>query len=335
MRAHVGSEQAQAELGPFLRRRRHAIDQSATRLGPYVRLAIRVGKPVTQEEMAEALDVSRQWCAMLEAGTAHATTPLLARISDVLSLSPQDRLELFRLGIPDLDGTLSALDPSVEEAARRFGRLRERFLTLGEIEERGLRPRVARSWIRSRRSGVDASLKIVPLADVPFDELQERNERLLRASLPIVRHLEDQIADTGYAALLTDARGRLLLLHGETPILRRLEKIEAEPGVDGDEPSIGTNAIGMAIADGTPIQLIAGEHFCEGWQEFTCTAAPIRDLQSGEMVGVLDITGPYKMARPQSLGLITDLALEIEEQFAKSGPTRGEGEGGRAVVSSA
>ncbi|MBV8424831.1 MAG: hypothetical protein JO349_06545 [Candidatus Eremiobacteraeota bacterium] len=124
-------------------------------------------------------------------------------------------------------------------------------------------------------------------------------------------------------------------LEGDTSIVRHLEKIDALPGADGYESAIGTNAIGTAIADGKPFQLIAGEHFCDGWQDLTCTAAPIRDLRSGDTVGVLDITGHYKLARPQHLGLITDLALEIEELFAQSPPQRGEGEGGRAVVSSA
>lgn len=46
-------------VGEFLREHRRLIPRDATALGPFLRLPVRLGKAVTQEEIAEALGVSR------------------------------------------------------------------------------------------------------------------------------------------------------------------------------------------------------------------------------------------------------------------------------------
>ena len=90
-------------IGAFLKEHRRLISRDATALGPHPRLPVRHGKRVTQEEIAEAIGVSRVWYAMLESGAALQTSPrLLARLVDVLALPDEGREGLFRLGLPDL-----------------------------------------------------------------------------------------------------------------------------------------------------------------------------------------------------------------------------------------
>jgi transcriptional regulator with XRE-family HTH domain len=61
-------------------------------------LPIRVGKPVTQEELAEHLEISRGWYARFEAGLrADFSIRLLNRLGDMLLLSISERAELMRL----------------------------------------------------------------------------------------------------------------------------------------------------------------------------------------------------------------------------------------------
>jgi len=57
-------------IGAFLKEHRGLISRGATALGPHPRLPARHGKGVTQEEIAEAIGVSRVWYAMLESGAA-------------------------------------------------------------------------------------------------------------------------------------------------------------------------------------------------------------------------------------------------------------------------
>ena len=61
--------------GAFLKEQRRRIPRDAPSLGRYVRLPARRGKVVTQEELAEAIGVSRVWYAMLESGAALNTSP--------------------------------------------------------------------------------------------------------------------------------------------------------------------------------------------------------------------------------------------------------------------
>ena len=49
-------------------------------------------------------------------------------------------------------------------------------------------------------------------------------------------------------------------------MVRLLERLEFVAGADWSEDAAGTNAIGTALTDGRPLQLMAAEHFCEGWQ---------------------------------------------------------------------
>src|ERR1700735_4548502 len=89
--------------GAFLKEQRRRIPRDAPSLGPYLRLPVRRGKAVSQEELAEAIGVSRVWYAMLESGAALNTSPrLLARLADALNLSDESRKVLFQLALPEL-----------------------------------------------------------------------------------------------------------------------------------------------------------------------------------------------------------------------------------------
>jgi DNA-binding XRE family transcriptional regulator len=92
-------------IGALLKEHRHNIPRDAPFLGPYLRLPVRRGKAVSQEEVAEASGVSRVWYSMLESGAALKTSPrLITRLAEVLSLSDEMRELLFRLAFPELLG---------------------------------------------------------------------------------------------------------------------------------------------------------------------------------------------------------------------------------------
>lgn len=62
-----------------MRQRRQAIPPQAQVVGDYVRSRERVGRPVTQEELAEALKISREWYCALENGRCAEISAELAR----------------------------------------------------------------------------------------------------------------------------------------------------------------------------------------------------------------------------------------------------------------
>jgi DNA-binding XRE family transcriptional regulator len=87
----------------FLTQLRRRIDPATKVLGGYERLHSRVGRPVTQEELAEAVGVSRGWYARLESGKqAQPSISMLHRIAEALKATQAERAILFRLAIPAL-----------------------------------------------------------------------------------------------------------------------------------------------------------------------------------------------------------------------------------------
>jgi transcriptional regulator with XRE-family HTH domain len=90
-------------LGPFLKKCRLRIAASRESLGSFERLPSRVGKPITQEEVAEAVGISRQWYAMLELGRpTRVSASLLGRVASALIMDDAERALLFQLAVPEL-----------------------------------------------------------------------------------------------------------------------------------------------------------------------------------------------------------------------------------------
>jgi transcriptional regulator with XRE-family HTH domain len=110
-------------LGGFLKYCRVRIRPECATLGTYLRLPRRIGKTVTQEEVAEAVGISRTWYAHLESEhQVHTSATLLARIADALMMDTVERSVLFRLALPELRTT--AFADSTLELVDAFGSLR-------------------------------------------------------------------------------------------------------------------------------------------------------------------------------------------------------------------
>lgn len=110
-------------MNRLLRRCRTRIVPGHALLGRYLRLPSRVGKAVTQEEVAEAVGISRQWYAMLESDRAVSpSATVLGRIADALMMSPSERASLFRFALPEL--RLESPTRTSREVLDAFGSLR-------------------------------------------------------------------------------------------------------------------------------------------------------------------------------------------------------------------
>lgn len=213
---------------------------------------------------------------------------------------------------------LSIASPSeIEHTARQLTTLRDEFLTTGILSLRAPRPIILNSWRRCNVLQVNPARRYAPLAIARESQLQnirEANEILVRATRSVMAHLTDFLAASGYVVVLSDARGRLLDVVGDATIRRRLARIDFVPGGDWSEAAAGTNAIGTALADGHGVQLMAAEHYCDGWQDLTCTAAPIRHPFTGEVMGILDVTGDYRLIRAFLTSTLAEATLDASQQ---------------------
>ncbi len=133
----IPDNQIEGGLGRLLVRARRRVDPVARSLGPFLRLPARIGKPVTQEEVAEAADISRNWYLRLETVQGVRISPaLLDRIAKVLMLNPGERAEMFQLALPELrPATLKAPSPDLLEALRPLRELARRLSSVSSLED--------------------------------------------------------------------------------------------------------------------------------------------------------------------------------------------------------
>jgi transcriptional regulator with XRE-family HTH domain len=113
----------QERLSGLLKRCRARISPERASLGPYLRRPLRIGRTVTQEEVAEAVGISRIWYAKLEGDRPpNVSAAVLRRIADALMMDATEREAVFRLALPELR-SVSLMDSSMD-VLDAFGFLR-------------------------------------------------------------------------------------------------------------------------------------------------------------------------------------------------------------------
>ena len=78
----------------------------------------------------------------------------------------------------------------------------------------------------------------------------------------------------------------------------RADALGFTEGARWTEGAVGTNAIGTALAEDAPVQIFSAEHFVRSHHGWTCTACPVHDPRSGELLGVVDVSGPGRDRAP-------------------------------------
>jgi hypothetical protein len=122
--------------------------------------------------------------------------------------------------------------------------------------------------------------------------------------------------------LVCDADGTMLWIDGEQNVLDEATAVHLERGSRWSEESAGTNAMGTALVAGHSLQVFSAEHFAVSVHEWTCSAAPVRDPETGETLGVLDLSGELATAHPHSLALVEAAARMIEAGLASASAER-------------
>ena len=126
------------------------------------------------------------------------------------------------------------------------------------------------------------------------------------------------LSDANSIMILTDASGLIIDTEGDARVVDAGRQVHLEPGGRWSEADIGTNAIGTAMAESKPVQIHGAEHFCAKVQRWTCAAVPVHDPADGELLGVVDISGPASTFNPQSLALAVSVGHHVESVLARS-----------------
>lgn len=175
------------------------------------------------------------------------------------------------------------------------------------------RPLVSRSWSRALSLGLAAD-GINTRDSVPIDEVARRRRASpLRHVIGDLGQILGSTSDTANMLLVvTDAEGVILWREGSSTVRRRADTLGFAEGADWTETRVGTNAIGTALAEAAPVELLAGEHFEQNQHPWYCTASPVHDPRTGELLGVIDVSGPALTLHP-AIGALVDTGRRLAE----------------------
>lgn len=179
-----------------------------------------------------------------------------------------------------------------------------------------LSPVVLDSWQRSRTYQVDPLQETGPIRyqQDALADLQLQNGDLIEISIPLMMRLYNLVRGSGFIVTLCDRHGVLLKVIGDNSPMKKANQIQFVEGADWSEEAVGTNAIGTCLYVEKPLQIFAAEHYSKCCQWWTCSASPIRD-PSGQIVGVLNISGPFEAVHTHTLGMIVSAVSAIENQW--------------------
>lgn len=169
---------------------------------------------------------------------------------------------------------------------------------------------------RSRRFGIMRSQRF-PGRVLDQEEVAqhlEKSGQLLDLALPVIKQLYEAVKGSGYIIVLTDEAGCILHVTGDDEVLDEAQRLNMVTGAYMAEESIGTNAMGLAIKADRPVQVNATEHFIDVYHRWTCSAAPVHNLDN-EIMGTINLTGHASDVHPHTLGLVIAATQAIESRY--------------------
>ncbi|MFF3019344.1 GAF domain-containing protein [Streptomyces sp. NPDC057939] len=186
----------------------------------------------------------------------------------------------------------------------------------GERPPAAPRPEIAESWRRMLAGGVhpdrDARSRVLSAAETE----ERRQVSPLRDLMPVLREgLLPALDEALHIMVVADADGRLLWREGHASILRKADRLGFAVGADWTEAVVGTNGVGTALVVRRPVQVFSAEHFVSSHHDWTCAGAPVRDPRDGQLLGVVDVSGPLATMHPATLAWVSSVARLAEREL--------------------
>ncbi len=178
----------------------------------------------------------------------------------------------------------------------------------------GVQPIIARSWKRCwAKVNPFQPARSVHLNEDYLFSSQLVSFDLLSVALPILEDVQQNGENTSTAILFANTAGCVLNIYGDSDMVESLEACGVVKGAILTEELVGTNAVGLALAERMPVQVVGYEHYVQAFHQFGTAAAPMFDL-TGHPLGVVGIFTLWEKYHPYALGLATVTAKAIEGQ---------------------
>lgn len=153
-------------------------------------------------------------------------------------------------------------------------------------EGEGLSRRVVASWQRSEDYGVSLE-RVAPV----FTGTGDVDSLFHQCGTEVLADLFSSLATEPVSLMLTDPDGVVLSrLSGDRSLLDSLDRVHLAPGFAFAERDVGTNGLGLALADRVPTLLCADQHYSLDLRRFTCAAVPVLDPVTNRLEGSVNLT---------------------------------------------
>lgn len=207
----------------------------------------------------------------------------------------------------DLRGRRSALERAREEWAQRRAAGTE-----------GVPGTIVDSWNRSADTVPD-SVTEAPMDDPDRTQAEFEDSPLHVAVGQLENELRRAAEDGDLVVAVTDPDTRILWTYGGRVMRRKAERVNFVTGGRWDEDSVGTNALSLAQQTGRTQTVFSAEHYAPIVHNWVCWAAPVRDLATGEQLGVLDLSTTWDRSHPIGAATATALASLLEREIPRAG----------------
>jgi hypothetical protein len=189
----------------------------------------------------------------------------------------------------------------------------------GSVPSAGIHPDIASSWQRSAQH-LQPQRHHAP-ADDEYIALQRwQASQLHHATQPEQTQIMQLANEGDLVAAIADPQGNLLWTFASRHMRKRAETVNFKAGGHWDEPSVGTNAVGLSLKLGRSVTVFSSEHYLPFVHDWVCYAAPITHPQSGEVLGVLDISTTWNRHTPLGQAAVSEFARAIASRIPLAAP---------------
>ena len=205
---------------------------------------------------------------------------------------------------------------TISAANREVLKIWERVHIENNLNGLNIKPDIVESWERSKKYGIDPFKRVNMecLNKKELNDILADNKKLLDVVLPTLNTLYNVTREAGFGVVFFNADGYILKRIGNAEDIEYISYTNFVEGTKWTEDVMGTNAVSLTLTLDKPIQIYAYEHYCKHNCLVTCSAAPIHD-RKGNIIGVIDLTGPHMYSNAHTLGMAVSSAKAIEREL--------------------
>lgn len=188
------------------------------------------------------------------------------------------------------------------------------YRSTGAIRRRLLRPNIYRAWERSHQQGADPrAMKAERLSSLETAQLLAQKQNLIENVRPYSQILSQAAGNQRHAVMLSESNAIVLDVVADEQTLNPAAGFP-NAGSLLSEAVAGANGIGTSLSEGSYTEIVASEHFIEGFYAFSCQGVPLRN-EKQEIIGILSISSRSPTAMPNLKEILLCASAGIEAQL--------------------